>query len=137
MKAPIFVAALLLATTTQAGFLYRQDELRPWQEEAESRELTLDRYGVDMRFPEPLECFQISSPILTSEGLAIDGQVVEEQGPVMAESMYLVKHSFGNSYGQPYVGTFPHFSFPRTRKLLTRNYQGLTSRLTTHLTGST
>lgn len=68
--------------------------------------------------PEVLECFQVSSPVLSPDGL-VDGNSVlssstedKKQGKNQTKKagkscqVTLMKHSFQNSYGSPFVGTY-------------------------------
>ena len=64
-----------------------------------------DRWGYH-EHAQPLECFQVTSPIITTHGLAIDSEIVEEYDYARTYAMYLMKHTFGNSYGKPFVSEY-------------------------------
>lgn len=59
---------------------------------------------------DPLKCFQVAQPILGPSGLVLQGTGISRE--VAAEealgepscSMLLMEHSFGFSYGKPFVG---------------------------------
>ena len=54
-----------------------------------------------------LECFQPTQPVLLPQGATTsDGRVAEGTAPKVSSSCTatLMVHSFGNSYGQPFVG---------------------------------
>ncbi|KAI6784440.1 peptide-N4-(N-acetyl-beta-glucosaminyl)asparagine amidase A [Emericellopsis cladophorae] len=58
---------------------------------------------------ETLECFQVTHPVETHLGLAIGDQVVRGPGQGGVRpfcTQQLVKHTFGNSYGHPFVRKF-------------------------------
>ncbi|KAL7623808.1 hypothetical protein AAE478_005362 [Parahypoxylon ruwenzoriense] len=70
----------------------------------------------------PLECFQVSQPVLTHQGLefrdAVHAQAVvpiPAGGDANAVTVLLLEHSFANSYGHPFVGegnyTPPEYDF--------------------------
>ncbi|KAI0181267.1 peptide N-acetyl-beta-D-glucosaminyl asparaginase amidase A-domain-containing protein [Hypoxylon sp. FL1284] len=58
----------------------------------------------------PLECFQVTEPVLTPQGPALsDGVTALRADPASAEAectVVLMEHSFANSYGAPFVGNY-------------------------------
>ncbi|KFH41689.1 Peptide-N4-like protein [Hapsidospora chrysogenum ATCC 11550] len=56
--------------------------------------------------PKPLECFQVTSPIDTPRGLAVGDRIVEKHETLPSCSHRLMQHTFGNSYGKPFVGNY-------------------------------
>lgn len=58
--------------------------------------------------PSVLECFQVTSPVLTAKGLVtgktLVGPTDMSKQPRTSCQETLVEHSFQNSYGQPFVG---------------------------------
>lgn len=50
----------------------------------------------------PLDCFQVTHPIMSSEGLAIDGHVIDKAKTMESRWTVLVNHTFGNSLQKPY-----------------------------------
>lgn len=58
--------------------------------------------------PSVLECFQVTSPVLTAKGLVtgktLVGPTDMPKKPRTSCQETLVEHSFQNSYGQPFVG---------------------------------
>lgn len=63
-----------------------------------------ERHWKEPNPSESLECFQVTSPIGTQQGLAIGNRIVEKHESLPYYSMLLMNHSFGNSYGKPFVG---------------------------------
>lgn len=57
---------------------------------------------------EPLECLQVSHPVLTEDGLARNSELIERHALQDSYSFILMNASFGNSYGRPHVGKFHH-----------------------------
>lgn len=55
---------------------------------------------------EPLECLQVSHPVLTEDGLARNNELIERHASQSSYSFRLMNASFGNSYGRPHVGKF-------------------------------
>ena len=58
-----------------------------------------------------LECFQVAQPVLTPAGPTTDRSPTPQGGYTVT----LMEHVFGNSYGQPYVGSYvpPNVTFNR------------------------
>ncbi|EPE02205.1 peptide-n4-(n-acetyl-beta-glucosaminyl)asparagine amidase a [Ophiostoma piceae UAMH 11346] len=58
-----------------------------------------------------LECFQVAQPVLTPAGPTTDRSPTPQGGYTVT----LMDHVFGNSYGQPYVGSYvpPNVTFNR------------------------
>ncbi|VUC27669.1 unnamed protein product [Clonostachys rosea] len=78
---------------------------------------------------EPLECLQVSNPVLTENGVARNNELIEERPPEDSYSVNLMSASFGNSYGRPHVAwiapyTPPPRSFPRVYLNMTVTCQG-------------
>ncbi|UNI20680.1 hypothetical protein JDV02_006747 [Purpureocillium takamizusanense] len=56
-----------------------------------------------------LRCLQVTSPVLTPDGLIINDEIVDnppEGYKPKFRIVTLMEHSFGNSYGHPYVGKY-------------------------------
>lgn len=55
--------------------------------------------------PAPLKCFQVAQPVLGPSGPVYqDADDHSSDGPGSSCSVVLMRHSFGFSYGKPYVG---------------------------------
>ncbi|KAK7220638.1 hypothetical protein V2G26_008641 [Clonostachys chloroleuca] len=75
---------------------------------------------------EPLECLQVSHPVLTEDGLARNSELIERHALQDSYSFILMNASFGNSYGRPHVAPYtpPPRSFPRVYLNMTVTCQG-------------
>lgn len=60
--------------------------------------------------PTVLECFQVAPPVLTPDGATDSDGSHSTGGSAAKESctVLLMKHSFGYSYGMPFIGKFDH-----------------------------
>ncbi|KAI1207375.1 uncharacterized protein F4807DRAFT_469395 [Annulohypoxylon truncatum] len=82
--------------------------------------------------PEVLECFQVSQPVLSPDGLpskstaSVGQRAAREDDPDKSCSVLLMDHVFGFSYGKPFVGTYtpPDCPFNRIIMNLTVVSQG-------------
>ena len=82
---------LLPPAALRSRIVSQQDDLTEW-------------YWKESKPSNTLECFQVTSPIGTQQGLAIGNRIVDNGEPLASCSMLLMQHSFGNSYGKPFVG---------------------------------
>jgi hypothetical protein len=90
---PLFLVGLFAATATAwDGYPAQSDSPLP---------VAPDVLPVDDPV-KPLDCFQVTHPIMSSEGLAIDGHVIEKQRTMESRWTVLVNHTFGNSFKKPY-----------------------------------
>jgi hypothetical protein len=62
--------------------------------------------------PAPLECFQVAQPVLGPHGRPIQADDGSHRSPC---SVQLMDHSFGFSYGKPFVGRFRQHPDSTTR----------------------
>ena len=96
---------LWLATLGQAGILSPRDLRSRLLNHNYYQDGQIDQQYLSAESPVPLECFQVTHPIETHQGLAIGNHIVEPKpSPAPSTTIRLVEHSFGNSYGKPFVG---------------------------------
>lgn len=96
--APLVAQALGMASATLRGGRDVMD--------APNQKGLLDSRAAAGYPDEPLQCFEVTNPVLSSDGIVDGNEILDSYPgsvPPKACKIQLMDHVFGNSYGQPFV----------------------------------
>ncbi|KJK76022.1 hypothetical protein H634G_08779 [Metarhizium anisopliae BRIP 53293] len=99
--APLVAQALAMASATLRGGRDVMD--------APNQKGLLDSRAAAGYPDEPLQCFEVTNPVLSSDGIVDGNEILDSYPgsvPPKACKIQLMDHVFGNSYGQPFVSDY-------------------------------